>query len=203
VVGAYAVLVADGAAMSHNLLAGGGLEPRPAVQGFGRVGGAAVEVGDVHAGAIAIHMRKMREDQRALAGIIQRVAQGLLNGGHGCWNLGPGQGGFQRIQRIAALPECVTQVGRGEAALVPHGANHGVHHQPTVPPGNGGGHGIGGAGQRRFARHAEDQQAALGANANQPQAVVRQLDEILLARKLERGFGFHGIREPQHRNRGA
>src|SRR3972149_9700123 len=75
VIGPHTVLLADRPAVSHNGLARGVLQAMPAVEGLVRIESSTPEKRRVDARPHRVNVRKMAEDQDALAAIGQRAGQ--------------------------------------------------------------------------------------------------------------------------------
>ena len=130
-IGAHAVLVADGAAMGDDRFADRLLERAPATGISGVIGAAAPDHGHVDAAAGIVDMRQMGERQSALVKGLEREMRGLLHGGHGGGRPRPGHGGFHGVDREASIPQAVAQIGAGKAVLRPDAAHRGAHVHTT------------------------------------------------------------------------
>ena len=196
---ADAVLVRDRPAEALDGQAGIVFHCPPARQQFIGVTRPTEQVCGVHARAVTIHVREMRERQHALVMFRGRVHDGFGNRNRRLAHLRPRQRGFQRVNRHAALPKRVPQIRRKETVLFPRVPDNRPNEQPAELSAQRGRLPPRALEQTRRTRHAKHQQAARIAVADHPQAAVRH-SQPTLARQNQRRFRFKRIAQPQHRN---
>ena len=118
VVGADAVLVADGPAVGDDDLARRGLEPAPALERLVRVGREPEDVRGVQARPAPVDVRQVAERVDALAERLEAVPERRPERGGERLEPAPVDGGLERVHRVPGVPERVAQVRAAEA--LPH-----------------------------------------------------------------------------------
>ncbi|RMS60550.1 hypothetical protein ALP65_04687, partial [Pseudomonas aeruginosa] len=203
VVLADAMLVADGATIVDDRLAGRMLETLPALQRRRIARGRTEHVGGIDARPLAIDMREVGEHMDFLALGGQAVAQAGLDLLQQAVDVAPVGGGLQGVHGVARLPQGLAQVGEAEAVLRPLAPQQGAGEDPAEAFQQGLR-----LAQRQsvlpaVAGHAEGQHALALARAAQRQVFLQPGDLSGMAGQGQLGHGFHGVGQAQHRQRHA
>src|SRR5260221_8557338 len=119
-IGANAVLMADGPALGYDGAARGSFQTLPPAQRLLWVSGNAVDIGCINSRAMGIHLREVGVCMYLLTFLCQACSQRCFDGTGESRNPIPGGGSLHGIHRVAHAPKCIAEVWRQEALLVPY-----------------------------------------------------------------------------------